>query len=211
MKIQYPFLSRLSIIAVLSCFLCSNFSFAQSRYDDELDLSDEEFAMIQKADQTESVNWEEDLAPYKSTSFIQDLPSYKFSDQDFYIDKIIHSPTETIFLLRLVFRAGKSAYATFYPVRDKETFFIKPLNKGKKTYCTKVSMIRKSGILIIDELSDFPYRIVPFKERSTVFSCMVHFKKISEDIDAVHLIEGQRNGKNGMRYFNYFGVELERQ
>jgi len=171
------------------------------------ELSEEEKKIVERAAKTLSVDWSEDLAPYKDNSHIQDLPSYQFSNLNFYIDKIIHNPTETIFLLRLVFRPQRYTNAIFYPINHKYAFYVKG-KKVKKIYSTKITKIRKNGILKYRKLSDFPYKLDSYSDKWTIFSCMVHFPKISPEITKVNLIEGKPNDPN---HFNFFKVELERQ
>lgn len=154
--------------------------------------------------------WSQDIQKYLTTSLMIDAaPVYEKWQETYFLDGVVNTPTETIFLLRIIFKkGGNNTDAIFYPKSHTNSWFVEDVSTGQKYSLKGVTNIRKNGKMMRDELSYFEYKIRTDGRTETVFTCQVHFAKLPNKVKEVNLVEGlgQETNKN---HFNFFKIKIK--
>lgn len=145
-------------------------------------------------------------SPHNYTDY---KPQYRKWLDSYILDKITYQPDRTIFYFRFVCDNTSSGGAIFYPPGGEFPWYLKGKGGLKEYNILAVKNVRSNGHLVKDVVDSAPFHSDPVgKIGHTVFSCEVHFPRLSDDMKEADLIEGKGQEYN-RRHFNCFNIKLK--
>ena len=139
------------------------------------------------------------------------LPQYRSWQTAYTLDKIEYTEDRTIFHFRFVNEYnplfGGTTDAIFYPPEAEYAWFLRDKNTRKEFNVLEIKNVQRNGKLEATRIRT-EVRLNALPRQNTIFTCEVHFERLSKNVEFVDFIEGR--GKEGAtNHFNCFNVKLK--
>jgi uncharacterized protein YxeA len=147
----------------------------------------------------------------QKVEFTDHKPQYRKWQDSYIIDKIEYTADRTIFYFRFVhvYNAGSgiTTEAVFYPKDGEYSWYLKGVSKNENFELIEIRDVRQNGKLLAAKV-DGELRSMAAEGISTVFTCQVHFQRLSEEMQLIDFIEG-KGKETATNHFNAFDVKIK--